>query len=268
VALPDYSVYAVRYATRVGRRAEMFVGGDPHDGPMPMDYFVWAVVGPDRAPRRTWVVDTGFTEADARKRDRELLRPVADGLAAIGIDAATAPEVIVTHLHYDHIGGFAAFPEARFHLQDAEMAFATGRHMAEPAIGHAFEAEHVAQMVHRVFDRRVAFHDGETEIAPGLTLHRVGGHTHGLQIVRVHTRIGWIVLASDAAHYYENLHDRRPFTIVYDVGAYLRALDTATALADDPAFVVPGHDPLVLTRYPAAGDGLEGIAHRLDVAPG
>ena len=63
-----HRVYAVKYAERDARRAEHFIGGDPHDAPMPMDYFVWAVVG----EHATWVVDTGFGTADASARRRKL----------------------------------------------------------------------------------------------------------------------------------------------------------------------------------------------------
>jgi hypothetical protein len=56
-ALPEYEVYALRYATRDARRGDHFIGGDPHDGPMPMDYFVWVAIGPGGP----YVIDTGFT---------------------------------------------------------------------------------------------------------------------------------------------------------------------------------------------------------------
>ncbi|MGH9132535.1 MAG: N-acyl homoserine lactonase family protein [Ilumatobacteraceae bacterium] len=259
----SYRVYAVKYAERDARRPEHFLGGDPHDDPMPMDYFVWAVVGNDR----TWVIDTGFDVADAERRGRRLVRSVTEALAAIGIEAATATDVVITHLHYDHVGGFAQFPAARFHLQDREIAYATGRHMARPALGHAFTPDHVAALVLEVYAGRVVFHDGDSELAPGLSLHRVGGHTDGLQVVRVHTSVGWIVLASDATHYYENFTAERPFPIVFDVGAMLEGYATLRRLADAPELVVPGHDPRVLERYEPVAPELAGIAVRLDARP-
>src|ERR1700689_2617428 len=97
--------------------SENFLGGDLHDGPMPLDYFVWAVVGGGK----TYVVDTGFGAAQARQRKRELLRSPAEGLKAIGIDAAKVEAVIISHMHYDHAGGLDAFPNAVFHIQDCEM---------------------------------------------------------------------------------------------------------------------------------------------------
>ncbi len=258
-----YAVYAVKYGERDARRPEHFIGGDRHDTAMPMDYFVWAVVGPSG----TWVVDTGFSRADGEGRGRTCLRTAAEGLALVGVDASSVQDVILTHLHYDHVGGFDQFPAARFHLQDREMAFATGRHMTRRALRHGFTAEQVGALVLEVYRDRVVFHDGDHTLAPGLSVHLIGGHTAGLQCVRVHTRIGWIVLASDAAHYYDHLTSNRPFTTVVDVAAMLEGHDTVRRLADDPAWAVPGHDPEVLRRYPAAGPGLEGIAVRLDCAP-
>ncbi|MFN0030303.1 MAG: N-acyl homoserine lactonase family protein [Acidimicrobiales bacterium] len=262
---PDtvYQVYAVKYGERQARRPEHFIGGDRHDVPMAMDYFVWAVVGPDG----TWVVDTGFSQADGEGRGRTFLRSAAEGLSLVGVDATTVQDVILTHFHYDHIGGWDQFPNARFHVQDREMAFATGRHMTRESLRHGFTGEQVAALVTQVYRDRVVFHDGDTVLTPGLSLHLIGGHTAGLQAVRVRTGIGWIVLASDAAHYYDHLDQNRPFTTVLDVGAMLEGHDTVRRLADDPRWAVPGHDPQVLQRYPAAGPGLEGIAVRLDVAP-
>ena len=73
-----------------------------------------------------------------------------------------------------------------------------------------FSTEHVVEMVRAVFARRVAFHRGDEEIAPGVSVHRIGGHTMGIQSVRVWTERGWLVLASDAAHLYENMEGVRP----------------------------------------------------------
>jgi glyoxylase-like metal-dependent hydrolase (beta-lactamase superfamily II) len=256
-----YRVFALKYAERDARRSEHFIGGDPVDAAMPMDYFVWAVVGADE----TWVVDTGFGVPDAQRRKRRLVRSPADALGTIGIDAATVTDVILTHLHYDHSGGLAQFPAARFHLQDREMAFATGRHMTHRAISHAFTADHVAELVQAVHEGRVVFHAGDDELADGLSVHLLGGHTDGLQVVRVRTETGWLVLASDATHYYENFETGRPFPIVFDVGAMLEGFETLRRLASPCDAVIPGHDPAVLVRYPPAGPGLEGIGARLDL---
>jgi glyoxylase-like metal-dependent hydrolase (beta-lactamase superfamily II) len=125
--------------------------------------------------------------------------------------------------------------------------------MCHNALRHAFEAEDVAAMVRRLYEGRVVFHEGSKELAPGLSVHWVGGHTAGLQVVRVRTSRGWVVLASDASHYYANVEERRPFPIVYNVAEMLSGHDTLEMLASSPSHIIPGHDPLVIERYPAAG---------------
>jgi glyoxylase-like metal-dependent hydrolase (beta-lactamase superfamily II) len=118
--------------------------------------------------------------------------------------------------------------------------------------------------VRRAYAGRVRFHDGDAELAPGVSLHLVGGHTMGLQIVRVATRRGWVVLASDASHFYANMEQQRPYPIVYNLGDMADGWRRAHALADSPAHVIPGHDPLVMERYPAASSELRGTVVRLD----
>jgi glyoxylase-like metal-dependent hydrolase (beta-lactamase superfamily II) len=258
-----YEVYAVRYARHERTARANFIGGDEHDGPMPLDYFVWLA----RNDEHTFVVDTGFDAEVARSRGREIIRPVGDGLAALGVETGAVADVIVTHMHYDHAGNHHLFPRARYHLQDAEMDYCTGRCMCHPALRHAYDAEDVTQMVRKVFDGRVAFHAGEAEIAPGLSLHHIGGHTRGLQAVRVWTRRGWLVLASDAAHFYANMDEARPFPIVHDVAAMLEGHRTLKSLASADDLVIPGHDPLVLARFPPARPDLAGHIARLDADP-
>jgi glyoxylase-like metal-dependent hydrolase (beta-lactamase superfamily II) len=87
----------------------------------------------------------------------------------------------------------------------------------------------------------------------------IGGHTAGLQALRVHTGRGWVVLASDASHYYENMERARPFPIVYNVADMLAGHRRLAAAADSLEHIVPGHDPEVLKRYPAY-PGAEDIA--------
>ena len=258
-----YEIHAIRYAHLERRSPENFLGGDAHDVPMPLDYFVWLV----RNGRRAVLVDTGFDEPMARRRHRRIVRPVGEGLASLGVTPEAIDDVVITHMHYDHAGNVPLFPRARFHLQDSEMAFVTGRCMCHELLRHSVEVEHVVDMVRLVFADRVQFHDGSAEIAPGIEVHHIGGHTPGIQAVRVRTRRGWVVLASDASHFYAHMEQGRAFPVVSDVAAMLEGHHRLRALASSPAHVIPGHDPLVMSRYPAASDALAGWVARLDADP-
>jgi glyoxylase-like metal-dependent hydrolase (beta-lactamase superfamily II) len=262
--IEPFEVYAVKYARHSSRRArENFIHGDEHDGPMPLDYFVWAIKGKDR----TFVVDSGFDQTVGGQRYREWLRCPGDGLKTIGVDPRAVKDVIITHMHFDHAGNHDLFPQATYHLQDAEMEYCTGRCMCHGALSGTYDAADVAAMVKKVFARRVQFHDGVQELAPGLTVHRLGGHTRGLQVVRVWTRRGWLVLASDASHLYANMQQARPFPIVESVSDMLQGYDTLLRLASSPDHIIPGHDPLVMSLYPSCGQAQQGVAVRLDADP-
>jgi glyoxylase-like metal-dependent hydrolase (beta-lactamase superfamily II) len=228
---------------------------------MPIDYYVWVIKG----DTRNIVVDTGFDLSEAERRGRTLIRPVAEGLAAIDVNPEDVSDVVITHMHYDHAGNVALFPRARFHVQDAEMTYCTGRAMTHSHLSSFFAAENVVEMVRRVFDGRVVFHAGDSPLCPGVTLHHLSGHTLGLQAVRVETRRGFVVLASDAAHFWANLERETPYPIVADVPQYLESLRTLRKLAASIDHIIPGHDPQVLARFPAEA-GVKDIV-RLDLAP-
>jgi glyoxylase-like metal-dependent hydrolase (beta-lactamase superfamily II) len=262
-ALPEYELYAIRYAMRPAQRRDNFIGGDPHEAPMPMDYFVWAIVGPDRSV----VIDVGFNAEVAKQRGRTHLRCPVEALRLVGVDPARVEDVIVTHLHYDHAGNFELFPRAQFHVQESEVHYATGRYMRYPRLAHGYEPDDVCQVVRLNFARRVCQYEGDWEFAPGIRVHHTGGHTAGLQFVSVHTARGWVVVASDASHFYENMETMRPFPTAFHVGEMYESFDRLRAVAPTQDHIVPGHDPLVMARYPAPSTDLQDIVVRLDVAP-
>jgi glyoxylase-like metal-dependent hydrolase (beta-lactamase superfamily II) len=264
VSIEPFEIYAIRYA-RLGNRqpSENFISADPHEFASDLDYFVWVL----RRKDETFLIDTGFGKEAAARRKREWLRCPVDSLNLLHIAPDNVTDAIITHLHYDHAGNLDRLPKARFHLQDREMAYATGRCMCHKELRAPFDLENALEMVRHVYGGRAVFHDGDDELAAGLTLHRVGGHTAGLQLVRVWTRRGWVVIASDATHLYANFQQRRPFPIVYSVAEMLEGYDLLYRLADSPSHIVPGHDPLVMKYYPAASDKLQGVVARLDVAP-
>jgi glyoxylase-like metal-dependent hydrolase (beta-lactamase superfamily II) len=264
VAIEPFEVLALRYA-HLGNRhpGENFILADPHESASDLDYFVWVL----RRSDCTFVVDTGFAKEAAVRRKRDWLRCPIESLRLLEVDPDKVTDVIVTHLHYDHAGNLDKLPRARFHLQDRDMAYATGRSMGHQALRSPFDLENIQVMLRHIYSDKAVFHDGDTELVPGLTLHRVGGHSAGLQIARVWTRRGWVMVASDASHLYANFEQRRPFPIVYNVAEMLEGFNLLYRLADSPNHIVPGHDPLVMKYYPAVKPELEGIAVRLDLPP-
>ncbi|WP_281856296.1 N-acyl homoserine lactonase family protein [Litoreibacter halocynthiae] len=260
--MTDWQVHALKYADRNSRtRADSFIFDDNHDAPHAMDYFIWVL----RRGAEVILVDTGYDAGEAALRDRPILRDPRDALAGIGLEAEEITQLIVTHLHYDHAGGLHLFPNATIHLQEAEMAYATGPCMCHDTLKMPFTADHVCEAVKRVYQGRCVFHEGDGEVAEGVTVHCLGGHSRGLQAVRVRTEVGWLCLASDAAHYYENVFEKKPFPIVVDLQNMLDGFTRLHKLASDRSLIIPGHDPLVTSLFPQDGPD---YCWRLDCGPG
>ena len=256
-----WTVYAVKYADRAARvRGDSFMFDDAPALPHPMDYFMWLL---RRGPEAI-MVDTGYDAAEGSARGRPIRLDPAEALRPLGLMPQDITTLIVTHLHYDHAGGLHLFPNATLHMQAAEMAYATGPCMCHDTLRMPFTGAHVSEAVRRLYSGQVVFHDGDAQIADGVTVHRIGGHSRGLQAVRVRTSAGWLVLASDAAHFYENIRRRKPFPIVVDLQDMLDGFATLERLASSPDLIVPGHDPLV--RQVFAPGPAEHVT-RLDVGP-
>lgn len=263
-AIEPFELFAVRYGTNSGRlECQNVLGGAPDKMGSDLSYYVWVA----RRSDAVFVIDTGMDQATADARKRTLLRRPADALALLGIEAKAIDHVIITHLHFDHAGTLSDFPRARFHVQDGEVSFATGRCMCHEPLRHAYDVEHVVSFVRCVYAGRVAFHEGAEEIVPGLTVHRTGGHAKGLQVVRVLTKRGHVVVASDASHLYQNMEGRLAFPVVHSIEDLMEGYETLYRLASSPDHVIPGHDPLVMSLYPPPAPELEGIVARLDVPP-
>ncbi len=256
----DTEIYAIRYGRSSRKRSESFIGGDPHDGPMAMAYYVWLI----RRGEEAIVVDTGFDRDVATQRNREFLICPGEALAKLGVAADKVETVILTHLHYDHAGNHHLFPNARFHVQAAEMAYSTGPWMTHKHLRAGYGADDVKVMIDRLFADRLVFHEGRSEVVPGVEVIHMGGHCAGLQAVIVATARGPIVLASDSAVFYEGMENGRAFPAAFHVGDELKGYRTLLKLAGGADRVIPGHDVRVMARYPEV---VEGIAWRVDGRP-
>jgi glyoxylase-like metal-dependent hydrolase (beta-lactamase superfamily II) len=237
-----YSVTAVRYGTRVTTRSDAYhrhhVYGEP-DAPLRIDYFFWLLEGPE-----TIVVDCGFDPEVGARLGRECLCPPAEALARLGVDAGRVGRVVLTHLHYDHIGNLDLFPQAELVVARRDLEFWSGPYASRPHLGEFVVPDEVARVRQAEREGRVRLVDGDGEVAPGVQALCVGGHSPG-QLVLV---VGETVLAGDVIHYYEELERDRPFAIFVDLAELYAGYDALRALG--PRTLVAGHDPLVMERFP------------------
>lgn len=249
-----FEVYAVRLG-RVERAAkDNFLHARDLPGSMMMDFDMWFL----RRDDLVIAVDTGMSERADAQRGRRLDVTPREAAAALGIDPDEVKDLIITHLHYDHAGRIDEFPAAQVWIQREELDYVLGPDMGHPSLNHFFDVDDLKALLDRIFASSVTAVEGTHTLVPGVELHLIGGHTRGLQVVRVFTERGWIVLASDALHYYANHERRDPFPAVVDLPRMLDGYSRIESLADSLEHIIPGHDPLVMERY-ASEDLPEGV---------
>jgi glyoxylase-like metal-dependent hydrolase (beta-lactamase superfamily II) len=254
-AMPTYEIYALKYGERDTTKCQFFYREGSHDK-LTLHYFVWLILG---GPHPV-LVDTGFLEDDAQARGiRSYITPAA-AVERVGIKPADIPISLISHLHYDHWAGHSRFPKAEFWIQQEEVAFWTGPFGSTPAFRGSANVKALAGLVELNYANRIRIIEGDHEVLPGLRVHRVGGHTAGLQIVTVNTARGPVVLTSDASHFYHNVETRQPVQIITSLPEMLTAFETIHTLAGKEKLIVAGHDPEVRDRFKEVEPGIVKIA--------
>lgn len=252
-----WEVVVVRHGTRATRRSEVFLnypfyGED--DGPFTLDYFFWVLRRGDEAI----VVDTGYSAAGGSLRGREILIDPIVALRELGIEPTSGIPVVVTHAHYDHIGNLSAFTASDVHIAKSEMEFWTSEIATRPLFSHFGDPMEVDELRRIEAQGRLRPFTGTVRIADGVELIEVGGHTPGQAMVVVETSEGRVLIASDAAHFVEELERDMLFVSMADVPQSYRVLDRIRQT--DAVRVLTGHDASTLAGLEPLGEPLPGLA--------
>jgi glyoxylase-like metal-dependent hydrolase (beta-lactamase superfamily II) len=256
-------IWQVRYAERVARKGYVFHDyaqyGLP-DGPIPMDYSFWVI----RSADAIILFDTGYDLPEYNTHDEVHVATPEEGLAKLGIRPDDVDLVIVSHFHYDHIGYLGLFERATVvaHRRERDHWFA--RWDAGELSGALVNPRHLAFVRKAEQQGRLHLVDAVAEVYPGITVYPVSGHSPGEILARVETAAGSFILASDAAHFYEEIELGWPFFTFSDINEMREGFAFINALAAQTgSTVIPGHDGRTRERFPAAEGDASDVAVRL-----
>lgn len=252
---PTYDVHAVRYGTIPSFPVRQLVLGADSARRLDIAMMVWVL----RGGGRTVLVDAGFYRDKfvQRWKPTAFVRPDS-AIAAVGLRPDDVTDIIISHVHWDHLDGADLFPRARVWIQRAEYEYYVGAG-GEPLRG-AIDSLDAAMLGRLRAGGRVTLVEGDDqEILPGIRVYTGGRHTWASQFASVPTRAGTAIIASDNAYLYENLERHRPISQTLDTTSNLAAQARMATLAGSSRLIVPGHDPMVFERFPTPGKGVARI---------
>jgi len=251
---PAYSIQAIRIADSPGDSVGEMVIGAPKDEKIDTMYGVWLI----RGGGHNILFDSGFHRERWFKlwTIKDYLRP-DEALKLAGVKPEEVTDIVVSHAHWDHMGGIDLFPKATIWIQKEEFRYYTGEAWQAGGQHGGIDADDIQELVKLNTEGRVRLVDGDNvEILPGIRAYTGGRHTWASQYVAVTGKPGPIVLASDNMYLYENLEKHVPIAQTFDAASNLAAQDRMKTLVKDPRFIIPGHDPAVLTRFPKVVDAV------------
>ncbi len=251
-----YEIYAIEYA-RVPSPipiAQIAVGSTSTDS-VTMSYYFWYLKGDNG---RKILVDAGFIKdsSTARIAVTGYERPDS-ALRRITVDPDDITDLIITHAHVDHLDGIDLFPKATIWMQKNEFGYLVGPAWQKGATHIGLEKRDVQKIVKANLDGRLTFISGDSlEIIPGIRVFTGSTHTFESQDLLVETKTGKVLLASDDSWFYVNVEELRSIPLALDQKAYVRQLQRMRSLVSSVDAIVPGHDSLVLSRFPRVAAGV------------
>jgi glyoxylase-like metal-dependent hydrolase (beta-lactamase superfamily II) len=248
-----YEVYAIRFGTLPQFQVSSLVTGADRSRRLDIPVMVWLLKGSDG---KRILVDSGFYQKRFVDQWKVVnFRTPADAVSAAGVKPEEITDIIISHAHWDHVGGADLFPKATVWIQRDEYNYYLGEAWHARNTHGGIDPQDMAALLKINTEGRLRFVNGDDqEILPGIRCYTGGRHTYASQYVSVQTGGGTAVMTSDNMYLYENMERHVPIAQTLDASSNLAAQDRIRKLASDPSLIVPGHDPAVFDRYPRVSD--------------
>jgi glyoxylase-like metal-dependent hydrolase (beta-lactamase superfamily II) len=250
-----FEAYAVRFGILPAFSVAGLVAGVERGRTLDIPVMVWLLKGSNG---RVVLVDSGFHRQKFldQWKPRDFRSPAA-AVEAAGVKPELVTDIIISHAHWDHIGGIDLFPKATIWIQREEYRYYTGEAWHARNTHGGVDPDDMQALLKINMEGRLRFVEGDDqEIIPGIRCYTGGKHTWASQYVSAKIPLGTAVFASDNIYLYENLEKRAPIAQTLDAASNLKAQDRIRTIASDPRLIVPGHDPAVFERFERIADGV------------
>ncbi len=256
----EYQVYALKlHSGAIHSLAKNYVvGANPTDS-LKVSAMVWLLKG---ANGKNILVDVGYL--DTAKTSKKLVMQADVALQKINVTPSDITDVIITHPHYDHIGGITLFPKAKVWMQKDDFEYFVGEAWQDKESSKFYRKNDVRNIVEINLHGRLKLVKGDDiEIIPGIRVYTGSKHSFDNMylLVNSNSKTNKIIVASDAIWFYYNLNNLLPATLCFDPVAYVEAMRRMKTLVTNPDFIIPGHDDLVFSKFPKVADGIVKIGN-------
>ncbi|MFM1549028.1 MAG: MBL fold metallo-hydrolase [Lentisphaeria bacterium] len=251
-----YEIYALSYGRSIYGDHKIFSGGSRQEAHH-FEWMFWVVKGGGK----TILIDTGFDDKKTAEgwRINNYISPI-ERLRQFGIEPESVSDVILTHMHWDHVGAIQHFTNAKVWLQKTELEHAQNRLSAQKQNAKGMRWSDLLQILDVQKQGRLQLVDGDVEPFPGIELHLGGAHTPGTQYINIKTVDGQVVVAGDITYLYENNRRHKPIGVCVDTQENLATIRKLHSQAATPFLIIPGHDPRVMKWFPKVQEGITQIS--------
>ena len=250
----EYEVYAVKYLDAGKHPAsDAAIGGKETDS-IHSYFMVWLLKGSNN---KYILVDAGYNDT-SKVASPKYTRPDLV-LKRLNISTDEISDIIITHAHWDHIGGITLFPKAKIWMNKEEYRYLTGEVWQEGAKTRGFKKQDARNILEANLQGRLKLVEGDdVEIMPGIRayIHSKHSFENMALVVNSNSEKNKILLASDAIWFYYNLDHLLSNTLVIDSAAFVKNLKRLKTLVPNPKLIIPGHDALIFSRFPEVAEGI------------